>query len=242
MNRFALLRFVSGEPPLIFSGVPLPRMAGLETRVAEVWPDTYVCNTFDPDRGLSFNQYVIDAERPALVHTGGADMLDHVVAGIERVVAVDDLAFAVATHFEADECGALSALLERHPALRPVGSPVTARQLRGFGIHADALVREGGGTLDLGDRSLEFLSYPAEMHLWEGLLAFDPGASGLFSSDVFRRRGRVADLVVTEALAMDDVPPDRCPSDDHRASLVRSLVDLDPRYVAPGHGPVIVRR
>lgn len=216
-------------------------MTAAETRVAEIWPDTYVCNTFDPDSGLSFNQYVIDAERPALVHTGGVDLLDHVIEGIERVVPVEDLAFAVATHFEADECGALAALLDRAPDLRPVGSAVTARQLRGFGIHEDALVRGGGDALDLGDRSLEFLSYPAEMHLWEGLLAFDPAAEGLFSSDVFRRRGAVDELVIEESLAMDDVPADRCPSDGLRASLVRSLVDLDPRYVAPGHGPVIDR-
>lgn len=217
-------------------------MASRTTRVEEVWPDTYLLSTFYPDRGLAFNQYVVDAERPLLVHTGGADMVEEVVDGIERVLPVEELTYALATHFEADECGALPALLERNPDLRPVGSETTARQLSGFGIHDDALVRAGGDTLDLGDRSLDLLDYPAEMHLWRGLLAYDPDREGLFSADVFRRRGAVADLVVEEPLAVDDIPEDRCPNETLRAELAARLSALDPKHVAPGHGPVIVRR
>lgn len=212
------------------------------TRVTEIWQDTYLVSTYYEDRGLAFNQYVVDADEPLLVHTGGADMIDDVVAGVEQVVPVEDLSYALASHFEADECGALSALLERNPDLRPVGSETTARQLAGFGIHEDTLVRRGGESLDLGDRSLELVDYPAEMHLWSGLLAYDPESEGLFSADVFRRRGTVEELIVHESLDPSDIPVDRCPAAGPRATLVERLAELDPRRVAPGHGPVIVRR
>lgn len=217
-------------------------MADSNTRVAEVWPDTYLLSTYYEDRGLAFNQYVVDAAEPLLIHTGGADMIDDVVAGIERVLPVEDLSYALATHFEADECGALPALLARNPDLRPVGSKTTARQLAGFGIHDDTLVRAGGDELDLGDRTLRLLDYPAEMHLWLGLLAYDPKHEGLFSADVFRRRGAVDDLLIEEPLAIGEIPEDRCPADGMRAELASTLTDLDPRFVAPGHGPVIDRR
>lgn len=217
-------------------------MVTTETRVEELWADTYLLSTYYPDRGLAFNQYLIDAEEPVLVHTGGADMLDDVVAGVEQVLPVEDLAYALATHFEADECGALAALRERNPGLRAVGSPTTARQLSGFAIADDTLEVAGGDTLDLGDRELEIVDYPAEMHLWTGILAYDPAADALFSADVFRRRGAVEDLVVREDLDVGDIPRDRCPADDMRQELAARLVDLDPARVAPGHGPVLVRR
>lgn len=213
-----------------------------ETRVTEIWQDTYLVSTYYEDRGLAFNQYVVDADEPLLVHTGGADMIDDVVAGVEQIVPIEDLSYALASHFEADECGALSGLLERNPDLRPVGSKTTARQLAGFGIHEDTLVRSGGESLDLGDRSLELIDYPAEMHLWSGLLAYDPASEGLFSADVFRRRGTVEELIVHESLDLSDIPVDRCPAAGPRATLVERLAELDPRRVAPGHGPVLVRR
>lgn len=216
-------------------------MSDQTTRLEEIWQDTYVVSTYYEDRGLAFNQYVVDAAEPLLVHTGATDMIDEVVAGVERIVPIEEVSYALASHFEADECGALAALLERNPDLRPVGSETTARQLSGFGIHEDALVRAGGESLDLGDRSLEFIDYPAEMHLWSGLLAYDPESDGLFSADVFRRRGTVDELLVREALDMSDIPVDRCPAAGPRAALADRLTELDPSRVAPGHGPVIVR-
>lgn len=216
-------------------------MAQSQTRLTEIWPDTYLISTYYEDRGLAFNQYVVDAAEPLLVHTGAADMIADVVAGVEQVLPVEELSYAMAAHFEADECGALTALCERNPALRPVGSEITARQLDGFGIHEDTLVRAGGETLDLGDQTLEFVDYPAEMHLWNGLLAYDPEHEGLFSADVFRRRGTVEELVVREPLNVSEIPVDRCPAADPRATLAKRLSDLDPDYVAPGHGPVIDR-
>jgi flavorubredoxin len=216
-------------------------MTHSQTRLEEIWPDTYLISTYYEDRGLAFNQYVVDAAEPLLVHTGAADMIEDVVAGVERVLPVEELSYALAAHFESDECGALTALRERNPALRPVGSEITARQLDGFGIHENALVRTGGEELDLGDRTLELIDYPAEMHLWNGLLAYDPEHGGLFSADVFRRRGTVEELVVREQLDVSEIPVDRCPAADPRATLADRLADLDPNYVAPGHGPVIDR-
>lgn len=210
-------------------------------RVTEIWRDTYLVSTYYEDRGLAFNQYVVDAAEPLLVHTGAADMIDDVVAGVEQVVPIEDVSYALASHFEADECGALAALLERNPDLQAVGSETTARQLSGFGIHDDTLIRADGEILDLGDRSLELIEYPAEMHLWSGLLAYDPESEGLFSADVFRRRGAVEELIVHESLDLSDIPVDRCPAAGPRATLADRLTELDPRRVAPGHGPVIVR-
>lgn len=210
-----------------------------DTRVQQIWEETYLINTYYRETGLSFNQYVVTADDPMLVHTGSVQTFDDVISGIEQVCAVEDLAYAFITHFESDECGALSTFLDRNPTLTPVCSEITARQLSGFGIHDHPVVVEGGETLDLGDRTLEFLDYPAEMHLWNGSIAYDPHSGGLFSSDLFRRRGEVDDLVVHEPIDVADIPADRVPEPESRADLAADLDQLDVRRVAPGHGPVI---
>lgn len=215
---------------------------GATVRVTKIWPDTHLICTEYEDRGLSFNQYLIEDDDPLLVHTGSATMVNDVIEGIQEVLPVEQLSYVLATHFEADECGGLATLLEHNPSIRPVGSETTARQLSGFGIHDDTLVRTGGDSLELGHRTLELIDYPAEMHLWNGLLAYDPRAEGLFSSDLFRRRGAVEELMVEEALDVVDIPEDRCPADDLRFELAGRLETLDPRWVAPGHGPVIARK
>lgn len=214
-------------------------MGELTPRVEEVWDGTYQINTYSEDIDLTFNQYLVHDESPALVHAGSAPRFDAVVEGVNRVCSVDDLDYVLVTHFESDECGALSRFLERNPAIDPVCSEITARQLRGFGLHPDPVVKAGGETLDLGSRTIEFLDYPAEMHLWNGVLAYDRTHRGLFSADLFRRRGPVDEQVIVEDLSLTEIPRDRIPDPKKREAMADRLADLSPRWVAPGHGPVI---
>lgn len=214
-------------------------MGELAPRVEEVWEGTYQINTYSEDIDLTFNQYLVDADSPALVHAGSAQRFDAVVEGVSRVCSVDELDYVLITHFESDECGALSRFLDRNPDIDPVCSEITARQLRGFDLHRDPVIRDGGETLDLGSRTLEFLDYPAEMHLWNGVLAYDRTHRGLFSADLFRRRGPVDEQVIVEDLSLTEIPRDRIPDAKKREAMADRLADLSPRRIAPGHGPVI---
>lgn len=42
----------------------------METRVTEIAPDTYRLTTVVPDSPVAFNQYLVAADEPTLVHTG----------------------------------------------------------------------------------------------------------------------------------------------------------------------------
>ncbi len=210
------------------------------TTIDEIADWLYRIATFDQRVGISFNQYLILDERPTLVHTGSVQTFDGLLARVAEVVEPARLAYAFISHFEADECGALGRLRGVAKDLVPVCSAVTARQLRGFGLGEDALVQKEGDALSIGRRELRFVSYPAEMHLWEGLLAYAEPDRVLFSADLVIRPGPAPEPVVKaqaeEALRIAEAA---IPSPEARAICESKLRALAPKVLALGHGPAL---
>jgi flavorubredoxin len=190
---------------------------------------------------LTFNQYLLAGSLPILVHTGDMDTAGELEPRVRSLLGSRPLAFIVISHFESDECGGLRRWLDRFPEASPVCSEVTARQLAGFGISRTALVRKPGELLEAGDWTLEFLAYPAEMHLWEGLVAFERRRRILFSADLFIRRGlpRPAIQGLVWRDEVEGISPAQVPAPDARAVLQTTLAALPVEYVAPGHGPFL---
>lgn len=204
----------------------------------EIVKGVYRIATFDERVGLSFNRYLIVDEQPTLVHTGSSLLFDDVLQRMREALDPTRLAYVFASHFEADECGGLAKWCEAVPGLIPVCSAITARQLAGFGIHDHALVRQEGDLLSLGQRRLGFVTYPSEIHLWDGLLAFDEIDRLLFSSDLFIQRGvPPAPMVRADAAQILDIPPRSIPNTEAREACLAKIKRLGPRFVAPGHGP-----
>lgn len=201
----------------------------------------HLINQYVASLDFSFNQYVVEDSRAALIHTGSWAMFDRVAAGIRAALGQRDLDYIIVSHFEADECGALKRFLDLYPGAVPVCSEVTARQLRGFGLVQEPLVKKEGDTLELGRRTLTFLAYPSEMHLWDGILPFDPSTGTLFSSDLFVTRGRPDPLVAVGSVTqtVSDIGADRIPAEGPRRELATKLAGLPVRVIAPGHGQVI---
>jgi flavorubredoxin len=204
---------------------------------AEIAPGIYQFRFFDAGRGIGFNQYLLAAAQPALVSTGAVTGFDALWAALQAVLDPARLRYFVVPHFESDEAGALGAFLARCPAARPVCAAVAARQLVGFGICREPLVVQDGDALDLGGHCLRFVLVPWEMHLWEGLVAFDECHGVLFSSDLFGQRldptaAPPADLAAASAPMTQGAVPVR----ELRARVYARLSALGVRQVAPGHG------
>jgi flavorubredoxin len=207
--------------------------------IQEILEGMYCISTFDERIGLSFNQYLLRDEKPVLVHTGSAQMFGDILERIREVMDPAQIAYAFISHFESDECGALSQWLGMAPGLVPVGSAVTARQLLGFGITDRTQVGKDGDLLDLGRRRLRFVPYPSEMHLWEGLLAFEDTERILFSADLFIGRGPTPATVMRVSPKALVIPEAAIPSDEDRATCLARIQALQPSLVAPGHGSVL---
>ena len=166
------------------------------TSIDLIQEGVYRIATFDEKVGISFNQYLILDNKPALIHTGSVMVFDGAFGALKTVVKPEDLAYVFVSHFEADECGSLTRFLDVAKGMRSVCSAVTSRQLAGFGLHRTPLVKQAGEALQLGKHRLRFLSYPSEIHLWEGLIAYEETDKILLTSDLFLRRAPSSQPVV----------------------------------------------
>lgn len=190
--------------------------------------------------GITFNQFVIQDEKSMLVHTGAANLFPQMIEKMRQVVDVSALNYVFISHFEADECGALAFLLALNHNIIPVAPGPTARHLAGFGIHSKPMTVKEGDELVLGKRRLQFINYPSEPHLQDGLIAYDVTDRVLYSSDLFTRRGAGAAVVVKgDRSVLSEIPPQSIPVEDRRLKCQEAVGKLDIALIATGHGPAI---
>ncbi|AWK52589.1 MBL fold metallo-hydrolase [Clostridium beijerinckii] len=203
--------------------------------------DLHQFSTHIPQINLSFHQYLLLAYEPLLVHTGNVNQAEVLLPQLKVALNNKDLKYIFISHFEADECGGLPIILEQFPKAKVICSEVTARQLNGFGVKSEVIIKKAGEKLSTDDYELEFFSYPSEMHLWDGLLAMENRRGIFFSSDLMLRHGEEIGTVkefnwYTE---VNNIRSEQVPDADRREKLQQTLLQLNPRFVATGHGPCI---
>ncbi|MGE5677597.1 MAG: MBL fold metallo-hydrolase [Pseudomonadota bacterium] len=209
--------------------------------MSQMEQDLHQFSTYFPPIDLSFNQYLLMGDEPALFHTGNAQQASALIPQIKAVLNGKNLKYIFASHFEADECGGLSIVLGSFPGAKTICSEVTARQLSGFGYNNEIIVKKPGEKLSSSSFELEFISYPSEMHLWEGLLVIENHRGIFFSSDLMIQRGDAGGLWIdsnwkTEITA---IRPDQVPDPERLDQLKKNLAQLNPRLIATGHGPCL---
>ncbi len=78
------------------------------TQITEIAPDIYRISTFIPEGNLQFNQFLVRDEQPLLYHTGMKGLFPGVRDAVATVIDPSTLRWIGFSHFEADECGALT--------------------------------------------------------------------------------------------------------------------------------------
>lgn len=207
----------------------------------EISKTVHMFNTYIEMINLSFNQYLLLGQEPVLVHTGSFQQTVELLPLLKRTLDGKPLAYVFISHFESDECGGLSLILEHYPQVKVICSQITARQLGGFGFSCKPQAVNPKDVLGVGEYEFEFISYPSEMHLWEGLLAFERKQGLLFSSDLFMRPGSlVSPMVETKWLnEVDKISLQQVPSPEAKQVLENALRALPVQAVALGHGPFL---
>src|SRR5262249_43523161 len=144
--------------------------------------------------GIQFNQFLVAADEPFLMHTGMQRMFGPTRDAIATVLDPARLRWIGFSHFEADECGALNEWLEAAPRARAVcsfvGVTVTPNDLARHPARALA----DDEVLATGRHRLRFLATPHVPHGWDAGLFFDETTRTLFCSDLFFQPGDPAPL------------------------------------------------
>jgi flavorubredoxin len=186
------------------------------TNVHEIADGIYRINTPVPlpgDAGqFNFNQYLIVDDAPMLFHTGQRQLFPLVREAIGAVLPLERLRYIGLSHFEADECGALNALLAAAPEAVPICSEVAA--MVSIGDYADRAPHalRDGEELDLGRHRIRWFDTPHMPHAWECGLMLDVTTRTLFCGDLFTQGG-TGEVPLTEADILGPSERFRAPMD-----------------------------
>ncbi|GLW38868.1 hypothetical protein Pcaca04_28040 [Pectobacterium carotovorum subsp. carotovorum] len=209
--------------------------------IKEVYPGIHQISSYNESVNFTVNQYLICGESPTLIHSGTSKDSHELIEVIDSLLCGRDLRFLFASHFESDECGATSILLERYREMTVLCSETTGRQLAGFGINESFLIQTEDKAFRAGDLDFRFIDYPSEVHMWNGLIALEATRSILFSSDMFVRFGRPDrnNIKSNWSSEIASLAKDRFIPIDKLAILQKKLSPLNVGLIAPGHGNCI---
>jgi flavorubredoxin len=216
----------------------------VDTRIDHITGGIYRIATWTEPYGITFNQFLIDDELPALIHTGEHGAYDSVRSAISEVLDPARLAYIALLHWEGDENGGMDRFMAEAPDGELVGSALSiALNARGFGVHERVRGFTDGETLELGRHTLRFLETP-HVHHWDSMMVVEESTRSLFPSDLFLQPGDQPP-VVTENLSEAMCAVYRAIGIFAHEEPVRQVVDrieaLDPHWIHAMHGGTLTR-
>jgi len=215
-----------------------------QTRIDHIAGGIYRIATWTPAYGITFNQFLIDDERPTLIHTGDYALYDQVRGAIGQVLDPARLAYVALLHWEGDENGGMDRFLKEAPDAELVGSALSIQlNARGFGVTSRVTGYQDGQTLSLGRHTLRFLETP-HVHHWDSMMVVEETTNSLFPSDLFLQPGEQPP-VVTENLSDAMCEVYRQVGIFAHENPVRRVVDriagMNPAWVHAMHGGTLTR-
>jgi anaerobic nitric oxide reductase flavorubredoxin len=142
-----------------------------------MWPIT--------QEGISYNTYLINDEKKAIVDLTKSLKTDELLDQIHQIVDLSDLDYVIINHMEPDHSGVLRTLRKIVPDVTVLGTKKTQDMLEAFyGVTEHVQVVGDGDTLSLGDHTLRFFSTPF-VHWPETMMTYVEEEEVLFSCDAF---------------------------------------------------------
>ena len=156
--------------------------------------------------GVSYNSYIIDDEKIALVDTVEVDFFTQFLDNIHSVIGDRKIDYVIVNHVEPDHSGSLALIKKYYPEAKIVGNKKTFDMVRGFyrvGEKEDDIVEvKNGDTLTLGKHELAFTMIPM-VHWPETMATLDTTANVLFSGDAFGCFGALAGAYIDSDMNCD---------------------------------------
>lgn len=142
--------------------------------------------------GMAYNSYLIKDEKNVLMDTVDRRRTDEWLANVEEVLDGEPLDYLVIQHLEPDHSGSIDAILAKHPEAKVVASAKAWTMMSNFEMTPIAtenrIAVKEGDTLDLGSRTLTFVTAPM-VHWPEVIVTYDDKDKILFAADGFGKFG-----------------------------------------------------
>tara|TARA_Y100001968_G_scaffold331657_1_gene387023 strand:- start:7192 stop:8967 length:1776 start_codon:yes stop_codon:yes gene_type:complete len=213
-------------------------------------------NRFDIEFGLrngtSYNSFLIQSEKTALIDTSHLKFAEKWFEQIEKIINPKEIDYLIVSHTEPDHSGLIGGLLDKNPNIEIVASKVAIKFLEDQ-LHRDFCSRaiKSGEILDLGFNSssqvhhrIEFLSAP-NLHWPDTIFSFDHGTKILYTCDAFGLHYCSNELFDTD---VDSISTDfryyyDCLMGPNARSVIQALKRINKlppiEIIAVGHGPLL---
>jgi flavorubredoxin len=219
-------------------------------QITEIAPDLYRISTFISEANLQFNQFLVRDDQPLLYHTGMKGLFPVVRDAVATLLPPDRIRWIGFSHFEADECGALT----QWQTLAPQATAVCTFVAKMVSVDDVVAVRPAqaladGEQLCTGKYRFRLIQTPHVPHCWEASLLFEETQGTLLCSDLFHQNGDVepstsSDVVgrFKETLVEYQQGPlaNYMPYTPYTDSTLQRLAALEPRTLAAMHGSTFV--
>lgn len=207
----------------------------------------YDIKTFDivmtTEFGTTYNSYFINAGRKAIIEVAKEKFFDTYIGKLRTVTDPSSISYIILDHTEPDHSGSLARLLELAPSATVIGSGNAIRYLEDIMNRPfkSQVVRDGD-TLDLGNKTLKFISAP-NLHWPDSIYTYLEEDKILFSCDSFGAH------YCTEELFSDFGKDYQSafryyfdvilrPFSRFMLKAIERIRPLEIEYICPGHGPV----
>lgn len=222
----------------------------------EIKNGVYWCGALHPDlrvfdiimttkNGSTYNSYFIDDQKKIVIDTVKEKFSEQYLEHLASLVKLDSIDYIVVQHNEPDHSGSLTALLDAAPHAKIVCSKGAVRFVSNI-INRDAeiLPVKNGDTLELGQRTLQFIVAP-NVHWPDTMMTFSGQDKILFSCDMFG--AHFCDSRMINDKITGDTWPDfqdyfdkiMRPFKNHVRKALEKIEPLEYDVLAPSHGPVL---
>ncbi|MFA5527613.1 MAG: anaerobic nitric oxide reductase flavorubredoxin [Peptostreptococcales bacterium] len=140
---------------------------------------------YSTHRGSSYNSYLVQDERIALIDTVWKPFDEEFVEHLKKVIDLHKIDYIIANHAEIDHSGALPKLMKEIPNTPIYCTANGVKSLKGH-YHEDwnFVTVKTGDTLDLGQGKLVFIEAPM-LHWPDSMFTYYTKDATLFSNDAF---------------------------------------------------------
>lgn len=140
---------------------------------------------YSTHRGSTYNSYLIEEEKVAVVDTVWVPFAKEYIANLEKQIDLKKIDYVIANHAESDHSGALPELMSRIPDTPIYCTANGVKSLKGH-YHKDWNFHpvKTGDKLSLGSKELIFVEAPM-LHWPDTMFCYLTGDNILFSNDAF---------------------------------------------------------
>ena len=225
-----------------------------DDRIIEVTTDVkwigildYEITTFDivmtTGYGTTYNSYFINAQKKAIVEVAKEKFSNTYFKKLRAVTNPEEIEYIILDHTEPDHSGSLRLLLDLAPSATVVGSGSAIRFLEDIvNMPFKSLIVKDGDTLDLGNKTLMFISAP-NLHWPDSIYSYLIEDKVLFTCDSFGAH-YCSDNLFSEfnegykstfKYYFDVILR---PFSRFMLNAIERIKPLEIEYICPGHGPV----